>query len=107
MHIAFVGGFGLLGLAVSSQVILGHGGYRELLFGRPWPVAVLVGCVALATVARLAMAIDRGRYFVWMGLAAAAFLLATLAWAWFVVPGIVRPRAAPDGRPVGAHPAAP
>ncbi len=107
LHIAFVGGFGLLGLAVSSQVILGHGGYRELLFGRPWPVAVLVGCVALATVARLAMAIDRGRYFVWMGLAAAAFLLATLAWAWFVVPGIVRPRAAPDGRPVGAHPAAP
>ncbi len=86
LHFSFIGGFALLAMAVSIQVTLGHRGYRTVLIGRPWQIPVIGGLMAAAMAARIAMEIDRARYFVWMGIAAAAFLAATLVWAQLLLP---------------------
>ncbi len=92
LHVALVGGFALLALSISAQVILGHGGYRDRLFGRSLPLAAMGVLMVGAITARVTMEIDRANTFLWMGIAAALFLAATVAWAWAVAPGLVRPR---------------
>ena len=92
LHVVFIGGFALLALAVSTQVVLGHGGYREQMLGRPWQVPVMGGLILAAVVARSLVEFDRQHFFVWIGIAAALFLAATLVWAAFLVPKmVVRP----------------
>lgn len=93
LHVTYVGGFALLALAVGTQVTLGHSGHREVMLGRPWQVAVIGSLMGFAIVARVLMQVDPARYFVWMGLAAAAFLGATAVWIGFLVPKMLRPRA--------------
>jgi uncharacterized protein involved in response to NO len=90
LHLTLVGGFALLALAVSTQVILGHGGEEELMFGRPRAVLGIGACLLTATGLRILMEFDRERYFLWMGCAAAVFLAGTLIWAGFLGPRIVR-----------------
>jgi len=89
LHVAFLGGFALLALAVSTQVVLGHGGHRREMLGRPWQVPVIGALVAAAIVARALAEVDRPRFFVWIALAAVFFLASTLVWAVFVVPKLV------------------
>lgn len=78
LHVTFIGGFALLGLAVSIHVFLSHAG---VVAERRGALSALVGLVALAILGRLMMDLDRAHFFVWMGLAAGAFLAATGAWA--------------------------
>lgn len=92
MHISLIGGFGLLGLAVSAQVILGHGGYREILIGYPPALLWMVTLVGSAIVARLSMELAPDHRFRWMGYAAVLLLVATLLWARLVAPGLLSPR---------------
>lgn len=89
LHVVFIGGFALLALAVSTQVTLGHGNYRELLFGRPWQLAVMATLVGCAIVPRALMELDPGRYSVWMAAAAALFLAGTIVWGAFLGPKLV------------------
>jgi len=86
LHVVFIGGFATLALAVSTQVTLGHRGYRSVMLGKPWQVLAIGILMAAAIAARVIMEFDRARYFVWMGVAATAFLLATAVWAAFVLP---------------------
>jgi uncharacterized protein involved in response to NO len=88
LHIAFIGGFALLTLAVSVQVALGHGGFGELLKRRPLRSIAMVVALLGAIVPRVLMEVDPDRYFVWMGLAAALFLTATICWALLVMPAL-------------------
>lgn len=88
LHITFIGGFALLALAVSTQVTLGHRGYRQVLLGKPPQTAAIGVLMALAAAARVTMEFDRVRYFDWMGVAASAFLAATLTWLVFLLPKI-------------------
>lgn len=93
LHVSFIGGLGLLTLAVSTQVTLGHGGFGALLGGRPWPVFAIGAFVVLAIVPRVLMTLDPDRYFVWMSVAAALFLAGVISWAAFVVPKLWPARA--------------
>lgn len=86
LHVAFVGGFAFLALAVSTQVILGHRGYTTVASGKPWQVPAIGVLIATAFASRFAMEFDRIRYFPWMAVASAAFLTATLVWAGFLLP---------------------
>jgi uncharacterized protein involved in response to NO len=86
LHVVFIGGFATLALAVSTQVTLGHRGYRSVMLGKPWQVVAIGGLMIAATVARVSMEFDRPRYFSWMAVAAATFLTATAVWVAFVLP---------------------
>lgn len=92
LHITLIGGFATLSLAIAAQVLLGHGDYPELIRG--WPMSALVLCVCMsgALAARVLMELDRVRSFGWLGLAAGLFLVATIAWARYVSPGVFHPR---------------
>lgn len=90
LHVVFIGGFALMALSVGLHVTLAHGGYTRLVSGRPWNVA-LFGALLLAALSLRALCdFDPGRFFVWLGWAAACFLLATIAWGSLVVPRLLR-----------------
>jgi hypothetical protein len=92
LHVSLIGGFALLGLSISAQVLLGHGHYPELIRGWPISAIVLASCMTLAIGARMLMEFDAVRSTFWMGAAATLFLAATLAWFRYTGPGIMRPR---------------
>lgn len=89
LHVSFIGGFALLALAVSTQVVLGHGGYRAQMDGRPWQVAAIATLVGLSVVGRVLVDFDRTHFFLWLGLAATFFLAATCVWAAFLMPKLL------------------
>jgi uncharacterized protein involved in response to NO len=88
LHVLFLGSFAVLALSVSLHVALSHGGKPEQLGGRPWQVWAMGGLLLAASALRLLPGLDPGRLRPWLACAAAAFLLATLAWAGLVVPAI-------------------
>ncbi len=90
LHITFVGGFGVLALAVSAQVILGHGGYEELKKGTPWQLVAMGLLLALTVAARLLIETRPMEVLRWISVASSLFLLATLSWAAFLVPKLLR-----------------
>ena len=86
LHLTFIGGFALLGLMVSTQVALGHGGYADLMLGKPWQVPAITALMLAAVIPRAAMEFDPRRFFLWMEVAAVLFLAATATWAAFLIP---------------------
>ena len=90
LHITFIAGFGLLALSVASQVILGHGGYEALKLARPWPLVLMAVSLGVAVVARVQVALHPEDINHWLTLGATAFLLATLCWAGFLLPRLLR-----------------
>ena len=86
LHLTFIGGFALLGLMVSTQVALGHGGYSDLMLGKPWQVPAITALMLTAVIPRAAMEFDPRRFFLWMEVAAVLFLAATATWAAFLIP---------------------
>ena len=84
LHVVFIGCFALLALCISIHVALSHGGAPKLLDERPWPVAVMGALLLLALALRVLVNTDPEHVYRWLGGAAAAFLLATVAWALFV-----------------------
>ncbi len=85
LHVMFIGCFALLALSISIHVVLSHGGAPQLLGRRPWPVA-LMGALLLAALAlRVLVNTDPAHVYRWLGLAASAFLSATLTWGLFLV----------------------
>jgi len=89
LHLSFVAGFALLTLGVGAQVVLGHGGYREMMLGRPWQLTLMGGLVAAAAVARTLMEFDRSHYYFWMGVASGCFIGATAVWLAFLLPKMI------------------
>ena len=87
LHITFIGGFFLLLVAVSSRVVLGHGGEPERK--QRWLAPVVPGTV-VALVARLAVELDPTRARLWLAIAASALLVSIAAWALTVLPTLLR-----------------
>ena len=86
LHVVFLGCFALMALAVSTHVVLAHGGHGRLLMGHPWQVGTVGALMGVAMVARLLVPFTAGHFTLWLGIAAAAFLAATALWAFFLVP---------------------
>jgi uncharacterized protein involved in response to NO len=85
-HVVFIGGLSMLTLAISTHVVLAHGGYGSLLRTSPWTVG---GCGALCLLALLLrglVSLDPAHFRLWLSSAAACFLGALALWAATVVP---------------------
>lgn len=95
LHVAYVGGLGLLTLSTSVHVIVSHTGRGFLADRRPWPL--VVAAVLLVCCAALRSQLDHAgaRYFDALTLAAVLWLLGVLVWAAFLVPMLLRPAASP------------
>ncbi len=86
LHLTFIGGFAMMALTIGIHVTLAHGGWTDLVHGRPWQVPLFGGLIAIALVFRAVAAAHRPWVVASLGVAAAAFLLATVAWAALVLP---------------------
>lgn len=86
LHVVFIGGFALMTLAVGMHVSLAHAGYQRSVRGRSWSVVLLGALILVALVARVLMDFDPERLWLHMLIASAAFIAATGAWCWRVLP---------------------
>jgi len=92
LHISFVAGLAMLTLAVSTHVILGHGDRSDLINGQPWQVGIIALLMVAATLSRVAMTMQPLHRDAWMATASFFFLSATVVWALFLVPVLLRRR---------------
>lgn len=90
LHVVFIGCFALLALCISTHVVLSHGGRPQLLDGQPWPVAWMGGLLLAALALRVLVNLDPAHLYRWLGSAAAAFLVATIVWALFLIRSLRR-----------------
>ena len=81
LHVVFIGCFAALVFSVSIHVTLSHTGRVARLDRSPPALVALATLLGLALCARLLVGLDPLRAQLWIGVAAASFLLATLAWA--------------------------
>lgn len=86
LHITFIGGFALMAFSVSAHVTLAHGGWEKQVYGRTWQSVVIGVALLTAVVARILVDADPSRFFLWLGVAATAFLVAIAAWGALVLP---------------------
>ncbi|MCP3980100.1 MAG: NnrS family protein [bacterium] len=86
LHVVFIGGFALMAFSVGLHVSLAHGGHRSLVSGRPWQVPVFGFLMLAAASMRALVDFDQQRFFLWIGLSAAAFLVGSVFWALLVLP---------------------
>jgi uncharacterized protein involved in response to NO len=86
LHVTFVGGFGLLALAVAAHVTLGHTGHEQAQGGRPWPVVAFGALIVAAMGLRASALAVPALYFGWLGAAAAVWLAGATVWALFLLP---------------------
>jgi uncharacterized protein involved in response to NO len=96
MHVAYVGGFGLLAFAVSAHVALGHGGYEKARDGRPWQAIAFGALFAAAMVLRATATRVPEVYLGWLAAAASVWLAGAVVWAVFLVPKMWRAPVAPE-----------
>jgi uncharacterized protein involved in response to NO len=81
LHVVFIGCFAALVLAVSIHVTWSHSGRAARLHETPRSLKVMAALLALALTARMLVDLDPTRLMLWIGVAAASFLAATVAWA--------------------------
>ena len=86
LHVVFIGGFGLMALAVGAHVSLAHGGREGAARRNHWPVPLLGGLILLSLTARVLLTLDPSRAQWHMGIAAGAFILGTGFWLALVLP---------------------
>jgi uncharacterized protein involved in response to NO len=99
LHVVFIGGFALLTFSVALHVTLAHGGYNDLVRGRPWQVAAYGGLFLAAMAMRALVEFDPARFYAWLGASAACFLAATLFWGALAFPRLRSAGGAPAGAP--------
>jgi uncharacterized protein involved in response to NO len=95
LHVVFVGGFAQLTLAVSTHVVLSHGGRPERLDESPWAMRAMAALLAAAFAGRILAGIDLRRVPEWLSVAALAFLGALAAWGAVVGPTLGSTRLGP------------
>ncbi|MEZ5988077.1 MAG: NnrS family protein [Planctomycetota bacterium] len=91
LHVVFIGGFALMALAVGLHISLAHGGRPDLVAGPNREVPVLAALLLAAIVLRALKSLDVPRQYLWLGLSAGCFLLATLVWLALVTKPLRRP----------------
>lgn len=85
-HFIFIGGFGLLTLAVSARVVLAHSGQEFLVWEKRVPLFVIAALVLLAMLTRVsAPFLDPERLLSHYAYAAGTWILALLGWFYYFV----------------------
>jgi len=88
LHVVYLGCFTALVLAVAAHLSLSRHPATERQRARPWQLALGGGLLAVALTARTLLELDPPNFHLWLGMAAASFLTATVPWA-----ALVRPKA--------------
>ena len=88
LHVVYLGCFTALVLAVAAHLSLSRHPVTERQRARPWQLALGGGLLAVALTARTLLELDPPNFHLWLGMAAASFLTATVPWA-----ALVRPKA--------------
>jgi uncharacterized protein involved in response to NO len=81
LHVVYLGCFTALVLAVASHLALSRRAVPEPQRARPWQLALGGIFLAVALTARTLLELDPPNFHLWLGMAAAAFLTATVPWA--------------------------
>ncbi|HVO31458.1 MAG TPA: NnrS family protein [bacterium] len=84
LHVVFIGCYATLVFAISTHVILSHGGHPTA--ATPLPVVIFAALLAITLFFRVMVDVDAAHFMPWLGAAASSLLLATIAWAVFLVP---------------------
>ena len=103
LHVVFIGGFAMMALSVGMHVTLAHGGYARLVAGRLWQVPVCGSLLVVAMALRALCDFDPERFFLWLGAAAASFLLATIVWGSLLLPRLMRKPRSDEVAPLAAR----
>jgi uncharacterized protein involved in response to NO len=94
LHVAFIGGFGLLTMGIGTRVIVAHGKHpleTERRALDPW----VLGLLLLALVFRIRADLYPDRAVHALAGSGLLWMLAWLVWAMRALPALVRPRASP------------
>lgn len=87
LHVAFIGGFGLLAFAVSAHVAGSHSGR----LARPRAILAMAVLMLLAIPARALVDLDPHRFALWLGVGAGLFLSGTILWIAALAPALSFP----------------
>ncbi len=97
IHIAFIGGFGLMTLMVASRVTLAHGGYghRVELRSRLLPAAAII--ILLSAFTRGLAPLVPQAYLHHLAYAAGTWIIGVLTWSFVFIPKMIRlgPKSSP------------
>ncbi|HET9449923.1 MAG TPA: NnrS family protein [Aggregicoccus sp.] len=85
-HVVFIGGLALVTMAISTHVVLAHGGHGRLLQQSPWTVGGFGALCLLALLTRGLASLDPAHLREWLAVAAASFLGALTLWGFTVLP---------------------
>ena len=88
LHVVYLGCFTALVLAVAAHLAFSRRAVPERQRARPWQLALGGGLLAVALTARTLLELDPPNFHLWLGMAAASVLTATVPWA-----ALVRPKA--------------
>ncbi len=95
IHIAFIGGFGLMTFMVASRVTLAHGGYGHRVDLRSRLLTAAAVLVLIAALTRAAAPIVAHAYLHHLAYAAGLWILAILLWSVVFVSKMVRVKLTP------------
>lgn len=90
LHVLFITGFSLLIFIVSTRVILGHSGQSSRFQTRIWPVLFLTALFALAMFTRVSADWIPAASLHHYAYAALTWAAGVVAWAIFILPGVLR-----------------
>lgn len=93
LHVTFIGGFGLLTIAIGTRVVIAHG--RFPISDEPLTLDPQVAFgLGLGLVLRVVAELDTARITLWLGASGLAWFLAWALWFARALPRIVRPLSA-------------
>ncbi len=90
LHIAFIGGYGLMTFAVGLMVIFSHGGQTQRLKAHAISLSFLSSLIGLSLLLRLAAVYFPEFFFILLGTASACWLLAAGLWMVLVSSALFR-----------------
>lgn len=90
LHVLFIGGFGMMILAIATRVILSHGKYPvEHEKNSPW-LGIAAWVLFLSLMIRSVSTLTGRYYFSMLGLAGGLWIVGLLIWGWYFIPRAVR-----------------
>lgn len=95
LHLVFIAGFALMVFSVGLHVSLAHGGRPDLVSRKNWQVPVFGILILAAAGIRGLFQLAPAHAQLWIGIASALFLIATLVWASLWLQSLVKPDPSP------------
>ena len=96
VHLAFMGGFGLMTLMIASRVTLAHGGYGLELEANSKAIAITGVLILFAAATRVTAILIPNSYLPHLAYAAMIWIIALGVWSWSFIPRMLMKSKAAD-----------